>query len=176
MVDEREREIEIGTCALCDINLEASAAELYPQGKVPPGELVDPVEHRVAAGVEAAALTGRVELASGRERREELVSVRVQALSVLISLRGPRAFALRDPADRSGYATGDRSATGVLEDRGQPQDFACAHRRLRVVGSQVAVLCDRNRRKGRRVLCENARIAKSVLFVKDVDRREVARS
>lgn len=106
---------------------------------------MDPVEHGVAAGVEAAALTGRVELASGRERREELVSMRVQALGVLIPLRGPRALALRGPADRSGHATGDGSATGVLEDRGQPQDFTCAHRRLRVVGSQVAVFCDRNR-------------------------------
>lgn len=102
------------------------------------------IKHRVAAGVEAAALTDRVKLASGRKRREQFVSMRVQALSVLISLRGSRGFAFRD---HSRYATGYRGPTCVLEDGGQPQDFAGTHRRLCVVGSQVSIFCDRNRSK-----------------------------
>lgn len=89
--------------------------EIYPQGQIPPGELVNPVEDRVAAGVETTALTGRVELASGRERREQLMPVRVQALGVLIPLRRSRTFAFRD---HPGCASGDRSPTSVLENGG----------------------------------------------------------
>lgn len=96
------------------------------------------IKHRVAAGVKATALTDRVELASGRERRKQLVPMRVQTLSVLIPLRGSRGFAFRD---RSRHATGYRGPTRVLEDGGQPQDLAGAHRRLRIMGSQVSILC-----------------------------------
>jgi hypothetical protein len=128
--------------ASCDCGVINPETDLkpYPQRQVPPGELVDPVEHRVAASVETTALTGRVELAPGRERREQLVSVRVQALGVLIPLRGTGALALRHHP--GGHATGDRRPPSVLEDGGQSEDLAGAHRRLRVMGSQVSVLCD----------------------------------
>lgn len=115
--------------------------DVYPQGKIPPGELVNPVEHRVAAGVEAAALTRRVKFASGRERREQLVPMRVQALGVLIPLRGSRAFAL---GDHAGRGSGDRGPTSVLKHGGQSQDLTGPHRRFRIMCAQVSIFCDRN--------------------------------
>lgn len=83
------------------------------------------VEHRVAAGVDAAVLADRVELAPGRQRREDLSSVKIDALRVLVFL-----------GTTAGNAEGDRAAPpGVLEDRHEPQDLAGADRRLRVMGS-----------------------------------------
>lgn len=88
------------------------------------------VKHRIAAGVNTAVLTDRVELASGRQRGEHLPSMKIDALRVLILLW-----------TTTGDAEGDRAASsGVLENRHKSQDLACADRRLRVMGSQVSVL------------------------------------
>lgn len=103
---------------------------------------MNPVEYRVAAGVEATALASRVELASGRERREQLVSMRVQTLGVLIPLGGSRTLALRYSG---GHAAGDRCPPSILEDGGQSQDLAGTHGRLRVMGPQISVLCEQRK-------------------------------
>lgn len=101
---------------------------------------MNPVEDSVASGVEAPALTSRVELPSGGKGGEQLVAVGIQALGVLVPFRRPRTLALGRAANHAGNAARDGRPPRVLENGGQPQHLPRPHRRLRVVGPQVAVL------------------------------------
>lgn len=61
----------------------------HSERQLPLGEMVDLVQHRVAAGVDVTVLTDRVKLASRRERGEYLPSVKIDTLRVLILLGAP---------------------------------------------------------------------------------------
>ena len=107
---------------------------------------MNPVEHRVASGVEASALTRRVELAPGGKRGEQLVAVRIQALRVLVSFRRPWTLTLRRAANDTGNTAGNRCPPRVLENRGQPQNLPGSYRRFCIVSPQVTVLWNGNYR------------------------------
>jgi len=92
--------------------------------------MVNLVEHRIASGVDASALTDRIELAPGRQRGEHLSSMKINALRILVLLGAS-----------TGNAEGDRAAPPcILKDRYEPQYLASSDRRLRVMGSQISVL------------------------------------
>lgn len=93
-------------------------------------EMVNFIEHRVAAGVDAFVLTYRVEFAPGRQRSEHLASMKIYALRVLILL-----------GTSAGDPEGDRAAPScILKNRHESQYFAGSDRCLRIMSSQISVL------------------------------------
>ena len=113
----------------------------YPERKISSGELMNPVQYSIATGIQATALTSRVEFTSRRERCKQFVSLRIKTLSILIPLWCPWIFPFLRSARHTGNTGRHRGSSCILENRSQSQHLTSSYSSLRVVSPKIAIFC-----------------------------------